>query len=214
MHERCSNPCDQLAAVSTRRLRATNSCFVKGFAPEQHHFVQALLREHASFDNRMMLSHFMVQLVELIAEFYDQHGFLMKDVSLCNVGLRSLQERTVLLLDLDRFGKKAHAGTRLRNFKRMYMIPAEVAKIALEDKSCHESWRYINWFGLGGFFDNMTELDTSMFRSYCHGIFSITEVIRNYLHVVFLGSWGKVVNAGERNSERGLFARRRREMES
>ena len=52
------------------------------------------------------------------------------------VGLRSLQERTVLLLDLDRFGKKAHAGTRLRNFKRMYMIPAEVAKIALEDKSC------------------------------------------------------------------------------
>ena len=56
------------------------------------------MREHASFDNRMMLSHFMVQLVELIAEFYDQHGFLMKDVSLCNVGLRSLQERTVLLL--------------------------------------------------------------------------------------------------------------------
>ena len=67
MHERCSNPCAQLAAVSTRRLRAANSCFVKGFAPEQHHFVRALLREHASFDNRMMLSHFMVQMVELIA---------------------------------------------------------------------------------------------------------------------------------------------------
>ena len=83
---------------SARRLRAANSCFVKGSAPEQHHFVRALLREHASFDSPMMLSHFMVQLVKLIAEFYDQHGFLMKDVILCNVGLRSLQERTVLLL--------------------------------------------------------------------------------------------------------------------
>ena len=53
-------------AGSARRLRAANSCFVKGFAPEQHHFVRALLREHASFDNRLMLSHFMVQMVELI----------------------------------------------------------------------------------------------------------------------------------------------------
>ena len=46
-------------------------------------FVRALLREHASVDNRMMLSNFMAQLVELIAEFHDKHGFLLKDVSLC-----------------------------------------------------------------------------------------------------------------------------------
>ena len=98
-------------------------------------FVRALLREHASVDNRMMLSNFMAQLVELIAEFHDKHGFLLKDVSLCNVGLRSLQESTVLLLDLDRFEKKANADTALRNQKRMYTIPAEVAKIALEANS-------------------------------------------------------------------------------
>ena len=93
------------------------------------------MREHASFDSRMMLSHFMVQLVEPIAEFYDQRGFLMTDLSLCDVGLRSLQESTVLLLDLDRFEKKADADTALRNQKRMYTIPAEVAKIALEANS-------------------------------------------------------------------------------
>ena len=34
-------------------------------------FVRALLREHASVDNRMMLSHFFVQLLGLIAEFED-----------------------------------------------------------------------------------------------------------------------------------------------
>ena len=45
-------------------------------------FVRALLREHASVDNRMMLSNFMAQLVDLIAEFHD-YGFLLKDVSLC-----------------------------------------------------------------------------------------------------------------------------------
>ena len=136
-------------------------------------FVRALLREHASVDNRMMLSNFMAQLVELIAEFHDKHGFLLKDVSLCNVGLRSLQESTVLLLDLDRFEKKANADTALRNQKRMYTIPAEVAKIALEANSCDESWRFISWFELRGFFDHMTELDTAMFRSFCYRIFSI-----------------------------------------
>ena len=59
-------PSPGIEESSARRLRAANSCFVKGFAPEQHHFVRALLREHASFDNRLMLSHFMVQMVELI----------------------------------------------------------------------------------------------------------------------------------------------------
>ena len=81
-------------------------------------FVRALLREHASIDNRMMLSNFMAQLVELIAEFHDKHGFLLKDVSLGNVGLRSLQERTVLLIDLDRFEKKAPTGRpKMRDLK-------------------------------------------------------------------------------------------------
>ena len=90
-------------------------------------FVRVLLRQPASDDNRMMLSHFMVQLVELIAEFHDKHGFLLKDVSLGNVGLRSLQERTVLLIDLDRFEKKAPTGRlKIRELKRMYVIPAEL----------------------------------------------------------------------------------------
>ena len=48
----------------------------------------------------------MIQLMELITEYEDRYGFLMKDVSLCKVGVRSLQEPTAILLDLDRCERK------------------------------------------------------------------------------------------------------------
>lgn len=138
-------------------------------------FVRALLQESSTFDNRQRLAHFMVQLVELINEFHNCYGFLIKDVSLCNVGLRSLEERTVLLIDLDRF-EKAGAETDVRTLKRMYTVPGEVAQIALDFQACDETWRNINWFGLKNFFANITEFDAVMFRSYCDSLFSVTEV--------------------------------------
>ena len=138
-------------------------------------FVRALLQQPSTFVNRQRLVHFMSQLVELINEFHNDYGFLIKDVSLCNVGLRSLEESTVLLIDLDRF-EKAGAETDVRTLKRMYTVPGEVAQIALDFQACDETWRNINWFGLKNFFANITEFDAVMFRSYCDSLFSVTVV--------------------------------------
>ena len=64
----------------------------------------------------------------------------------------------------------------VRILKRMYTIPAEVAKMALESDPADESRDLINWFGLRMISDTMLDLDASMFKAYCASIFSITAV--------------------------------------
>ena len=141
--------------------------------------VRSLLEGMATLDNRIKLVYFMVQLVELMSEFLSVHSYSINDVSLCNVGLRSLQDDTVLLIDLDRCQENSEAKTTMKSLKRMYTLPGEVAQIALDCRACDESWRIYIQFELKDFFVKNVfdmEITAKMFEPFCKKLFNVAEV--------------------------------------